>query len=168
MKRLGIVAVLVGCTNGGSSSAPDAPAVEPDAPALAPAVPGACHESFALDGFDSTSGHLDVGPYALDTQGVTLCLTLDATDNIVVAHFGAGSDREQSATSSFDMTLFDGAGNVLREGWDVRFGGSPPTTFANLEYGVTKGTILEAKLVIRMRAGSGTTSVSLALFEPYE
>jgi hypothetical protein len=153
MKRLGIVAVLVGCTNGGSSSA--APAVEPDAPALAPAVPGACHESFALDGFDSTSGHLDVGPYALDTQGVTLCLTLDATDNIVVAHFGAGSDREQSATSSFDMTLFDGAGE-------------PPTTFANLEYGVTKGTILEAKLVIRMRAGSGTTSVSLALFEPYE
>ena len=121
-----------------------------------------------LDGFDSPSGHITAGPYAVDTQGVTLCLTLDATDNIVVAHFGAGSDREQSATSSFAMTLFDGDGNVLRDGWDVTFGSSSPTTFANLEYGVTKGTILEAKLVIRTRTDSGSTSVGLALFEPYE
>jgi hypothetical protein len=168
MKRFGIVVALVGCTAGGSPAGPDAAAVEPDAPALAPAVPGTCHETVALDGMDSINGHKTVGPLALDTQGTTICLTLDATQNIIVAHFGAGSDREPMSTSTFDMTLFAADGTQLREGWDVTFGGSPPTTFANLEYGVTKGTTLEAKLVIRTRAGQASTSVGLALFEPFE
>ncbi|HUS29047.1 MAG TPA: hypothetical protein VMZ53_11065 [Kofleriaceae bacterium] len=169
MKRLGMVAAaLVGCTNGGSPASPDAAGVQPDAPALAPAVPGACHESITLYGLDGTNGRKTVGPLALDTQGVTLCLTLDATQNIVVGHFGADSGREQAAASTFAMSLFDANGTLLRDGWDVTFGSSPPTTFANLEYGVTKGTILEAKLVIRTRAGQASTSVGLDLIEPYE
>lgn len=168
MKRLGMLAVVVGCSGGTSPGTPDGPIVEADAPALAPAVPGACHDSITLYGMDGTNGHVSVGPLAVDTSGVTLCLTLDATDNIVVGHFGADSDREPAATSTFDMTLFAADGTLLREGWDVTFGGSPPTTFANLEYGVTKGTILEAKLVIRTRVGQASSHVGLALFEPYE
>ena len=66
------------------------------------------------------------------------------------------------------MALFAANGTELQHGWDVTFGGSPPTTFHGLEYSVAKGTILEAKLVVRMRTGQGSTKVGLALFEPYE
>ena len=106
--------------------------------------------------------------YLLDTQGVTLCLTLDATDNLVVGYFGADSGRETGSISTFAMSLFAADGTLLRDGWDVTFGSSPPTTFASIEYGVTNGTILETKLVIRTRAGEASTSIGMDLFEPYE
>jgi hypothetical protein len=175
---LALVAILSGCSmyfggddapsDPGGTFSPDAGVfAQPDAAPSLP-TPGDCREHFTLYGMDTTNGHVTLGPLALDTQGVTLCLTLDATDNIWVAHFGADTDREQTTTSSYQLTLFDAQGTLLQDGWDVTFGNSQPTTFENLEYGVTAGMILEAKLVVRMRAGSGSTNVGLDLFEPYE
>jgi hypothetical protein len=167
MKRLAIVAALVGCGGSGSPALPDAPLVQPDAAAI-PLVAGECSQHITLYGMDDTTGRVVVGPLALDTQGLTLCLTLDARDNLVVGHFGADSDREPTATSTYQMALFTADDMLLQEGWDVTFGGSPPTTFASLEYGVTKGTILEAKLVVATRAGTAMAHVGMDLFEPYE
>lgn len=175
MKWLGLVLLLAGCDvdvdHDPGVTAPDA-AVTTDAPPVAPAMPGECRDSIRLYGMDNTAGGMTIGPIDLTSYGVTYCLTLDATDNLVVAHFGASTDREQAATSSFDIALFDAQNHLLQAGWDVTFGSSPPTTFGNLEYGVTKGTVLEAKLVIRMKpscvVASVSTSLSLDLFEPYE
>lgn len=173
MKWLGLVALLAGCDlyvgdDGPAASSPDAAVASADAANIAPATPGTCRESVRLYGMDDTTGGVTFGPMSLDTTGVTLCLTLDATDNIQVGHFGAGTDREQKATSSYQMTLFDAQDHLLQDGWDVTFGGSPPTSFGNLEYGVTKGTVLEAKIVIRMKAGTGSTNLYMELIEPYE
>ena len=173
MKWLGLVALLAGCDlyfgdDAPAASSPDAAVVIADAATLAPPVPGTCREGVRLYGRDDTTGGVTIGPIALDTQGVTFCLTLDATDNFVVGHFGAGTDHEQQASSSFQMALFDAQDNLLQSGWDVTFGGSPPTTFGNLEYGVARGTVLEAKIVIRMKAGTGSSNLYLDLFEPYE
>lgn len=178
MKWLGLVALLAGCDIyfGGddppAASPPDAAVPIADATAVAPPVPGACRDSVRLYGMDDTTGRVTIGPIDLDAQGVTYCLTLDATDNLVVAHFGASTDHEQAATSSFEIALFDAQDQLLQDGWDVTFGGSPPTSFGNLEYGVTKGTVLEAKLVVRMKPScviaTVSTRLSMDLFEPYE
>jgi len=165
MKRFGMMVVLVGCTDGGSPAAPDAPVpvIVPDA--LAP-VAGDCSQHITLYGMDDTTGRVVLGPLALDTQGVTVCLTLDARDNLVVGHFGADSGREAKTMSTFQLSLFDAQGTLLQDGWDVTFGG--PTTFAGLEYGVAKGTVLETKLLVRTKVGSATTTVGMDLIEPYE
>lgn len=178
MKWLGLVALLAGCNlyvgddDHHPASSPDA-SVTADAPPVAPVMPGTCRESVRLYGMDDTTGGVTIGPIDVDAEGVTYCLTLDATDNLVVGHFGASTDREQSATSSFDIALFDADDHLLQAGWDVTFGSSPPTTFGNLEYGVTKGTVLEGKLVIRMKpscvvAATVSTRLAMDLIEPYE
>lgn len=133
----------------------------------APAA-GPCATQLVLNGMDATGHPPPVGPLTIDTTGTTICLTLDATDNLWVAHFGASSDRVSSSASPYQITLMDANGHVLRDGWDVTFGSSAPTTFASVEYGVTKGTMLEAKLHVRALSGVQTTSVGLSLFEPYE
>src|SRR5438477_2102373 len=101
MKWLGLVAFLAGCDlyfggdDGPTASSPDAVVVAiADAGYIAPPTPGACREGVRLYGMDDTTGGVMFGPMYLDTTGVTLCLTLDATDNIQVGHFGAGTDRE--------------------------------------------------------------------------
>ena len=132
-------------------------------------VPEECAHSVALYGMTGNAQGTPVGPVTVDTTSILICLSLDARDNIQIAHFAAGTQYESgTATSSFELTLYDGNGVMLRDGWDVTFGSSPPTTFANLEYGVTKGTIIDAVLWVRAKNGAATTTIGVTLFEPYE
>ena len=161
---------FAGCAH----DAPD-PAVPPDAAADAavdarPFAPAATCEGspLALYGMDGSNPATIVGPVTVDTTGTTICLSLDARDNIWIAHFAAGTVYQTAADSSFELALFAADGTQLQTGWDVAFGSSPTTVFANLEYGVTVGQVLDVRLVVRAKAGSATTQVALHLFEPYE
>jgi len=160
--------LLVGCTS---------PAVDPPAgreprleePPQVPPVIGVCSEQVSLYGMTGSATPTTVGPFTIQSEGVDICLELDGRDNLQVADFAASTPYEQNTTSSmFQLTLLDHDGNVLRESWDVTFGDSPPTTFANLEYGVTKGTVLSAVLHVAAKCVPLGTTVSVALFEPYE
>ena len=162
--------LLVGCTSVPPTSDPpsgvDDPAVR--AAKLGLIAPEGCDTEVSLYGFSGAATPTLV-PFTVDSDGFNICLELDARDNLVVAHLGASTPNEQDTTSSmFQLTLFAKDGTLLREGWDVTFGSAPPTTFANLEYNVDKGTVLEATLHIAAKCVPLGSQVSLALFEPYE
>ena len=152
---------------------PDAASAMPDA-APPPPFSGDCTAQFTLHGLDPQTPRIALDALAIDTTGTSFCLILDATSNIREGHFGAETSRIDGTTSPFELTLFDAQNNLLGEGWDVSFGASPMTqTFENLEFSVTAGTVLEAKLRVRMRegcviAGAGTTSLGMVLLEPFE
>ena len=172
--RTWLLLSLVGCTfqppSSGEPPAPD-PGGEADAQpdAMPTTMPGACDQNVSLYGASGSATPTTVGPFTIDSDGVNICLELDARDNIVVGHFAASTPREPDTTSSmFQLTLFGKDGEVLQQSWDVTFGSSPPVTFANLEYGVTKGTVLEATLHIAAKCVPLGMTVDLALFEPYE
>ena len=138
---------------------------------LPPAVAGPCAQHATLVGLsetDPTAGRITLPDTVFDTDGSTICLTLDATTNIWIAHFWATAKHEPGDYSSFQLTLFDSNGNHLREGWDVTFGSSEPTTHASLEAGFDAGAVYEVKLHIRARQGQASTDLDIALFEPFE
>lgn len=133
-----------------------------------PAVPQACAQTIALYGMTGNSEGMTV-PVTVDTKGTAICLELDARDNIVVAHFAAGTAYESGTQSSFKLDLFDAQDQPVVAGWDVQFGsGADARAFANLEYGVTKGELVTMKLMVRAREGTASTELGLSLFEPYE
>jgi hypothetical protein len=121
----------------------------------------------ALHGM-SAEGPTSLGPITVGSSGTRICLDLDGTDNLRVAHFAAGTAREASADSSFDLALYDEHGVLVREGWDVTFGTSSPSTFANLEHVAPIGQVTRMILEVRARGAAATTELSLYLFEPYE
>jgi hypothetical protein len=164
-----IAVVLVGCGSPPEPVGPDA-ALPPDAAVdSVPFTPDTCHGTpLSLYGMSGNADPTIVGPYTVDTTGTTICLSLDARDNIRIAHFAANTAYETAGASSFELALFTMDDVLLREGWDVQFGSNPTTSFANLEFGVTVGTILDTKLVVRARSGTATTQIPLHLFEPYE
>jgi hypothetical protein len=131
-------------------------------------VHGECAHDVALYGMTGNAAATPVGPLTVDTTGIDICLSLDARDNIWVAHFAAGTEYESGASASFVLGLYDLDGNLLRDGWDVSFGSTPTTTFANLEYGITKGQVVEAVLWVRAKTGTANSTVNLHLFEPFE
>ena len=57
-------------------------------------------------------------------------------------------------------------GGMMLEGWDVTFGNG--NVFANLEYGIHEREVVQAKLLVRTKAGAASTELQLYLFEPYE
>lgn len=125
-----------------------------------------CEGTTVMQGVDVPDS-VTIPSRSYDTTGALFCLELDARENIQVAHFAAGTAYEQAAASSFHLALFGGGdGTMLREGWDVGFGNG--NTFANLEYGVTKGDYIAVKLFVAAKTGTATTEVSLSLFEPFE
>lgn len=162
--------VLVGCaseTQGTGGQRPTEPERE-IGEAVQTHVVGECAHSAALYGMTGNAQATPIGPVTVDQTGIDLCLSLDARDNLVVAHFAAGTEYEMAASSSFLLALFDRDGNPMREGWDVSFGSTPTTTFANLEYGITKGQLVDVVLWVRAKSGTATSTVNLHLFEPYE
>lgn len=164
---MGIVAGAGCASDPGEPAGTDPPVPEVDG-TFTPVVPaGDCAQSLSLYGMTGSATPTRV-PLSLGTTGVTLCLALDGTDNIQVAHFAANTPYEMADTSSFLLTLYDAGGNLMGNGWDVAFGTSPTTVFANLEYGMPKGQITNVKLVVATRAGEQAADVSLYLFEPYE
>ncbi|HEX5064351.1 MAG TPA: hypothetical protein VFV99_33480 [Kofleriaceae bacterium] len=162
--------VLAACTGepGGSRPTIDVPPLEIGGDTEVTHEPGECTYNVALYGMTGNANATPVGPITVDTSGIDICLSLDARDNLVVAHFAAGTQYETAASSSFELALYDGDGTLLRDGWDVAFGSTPTTAFANLEYGVTKGQVMDAVLWVRAKAGTATSTVNVTLFEPYE
>ena len=169
-----LLLLLVGCSTTDVDSESGVAAEEPvfeigepeEAAELVP-TPGDCDHDVSLYGM-SGSGPTSIGPLTVDGSGTDICLTLDARDNIWVGHFAAGTEYENGDASSFQLTLFDRDGVVLRAGWDVSVDVAMPRTFANLEYGVDKGQVLQALLHVRARTGTATSAIRLYLFEPYE
>jgi len=106
-------------------------------------------------------------PLTIDTQGIALCLHLDASA-IQRAHFMAGTPSQPGTSSSFESALVDATGQLIVDGWDVSFGGTDPTTFANLEWSPPAGSVSDVKLIVWTRAGAMATNVNVALFDPLE
>jgi hypothetical protein len=167
MRRGWLCIVLAACaTEARDPRSP--PEQDPDVQLGEPAathVPGDCAHQAALYGMTGNASATPIGPLTVDATGIDICLSLDARDNIWVAHFAAGTEYESAASSSFELALYDSDGNLMRDGWDVSFSTS---TFANLEYGVTKGQIVSAVLWVRAKTGTATSTVNLHLFEPLD
>jgi hypothetical protein len=123
-----------------------------------------CAHHASLYGMAGTMGP-SVGPITVDTTGTDICLSLDARDNIWIAHFAASTGHEQGASSSFQLGLYDANGDLIANGWDVNFSSS---TRASIEHGIEKGQLVDVVLWVRAKSGTATSTVSLYLFEPYE
>jgi hypothetical protein len=173
MRRGWLCIVLAACASESDGTGTGTPPVDEDpefeiGEPVEPHVAGECAHNVALYGMTGNAAATPVGPITVDATGIDICLSLDARDNIWVAHFAAGTEYENGKSSSFELALYDSDGNLMRDGWDVSFGSSPTTTFANLEYGVTKGQIVNAVLWVRAKSGTATSTVNLHLFEPFE
>ena len=170
--RTCVLLSLVACTSPPNPLPEPEPEPEPaenGEDVLPEPTPGPCDAHVSLYGASGSATPTSV-PFAIETSdGFDICLELDARDNLVVGHFAASTLRETDTTTSmFQLTLFDQDGQILRQGWDVTFGSSPPTTFANLEYGVTAGTMVEVTLHVAAKCVPLGTSINVTLFEPYE
>ena len=166
MKGLWLV-LLAGCASDPSAPAPTLP--PPPAPLPVPTpmpTPGSC-TAVTLTPPNSGQVASQALPLTVDTQGIELCLHLDASA-IQRAHFMAGTPNEQGTSSSFETALVDATGQLIVDGWDVSFGGTDPTTFANLEWSPPAGSVSDVKLIVWARAGSEATTVKVALFDPLE
>jgi hypothetical protein len=162
---------LVGCTSTPDEMEPTVtptPSDESDEPEPMPTRP-ACDAQVSLYGASDSATPTSV-PFAIQSSdGVNLCLELDARDNKRVAHFAASTQQEFGTnTSMFQLALLDKDGVTLQEGWDVTLGDSPPMAFANLEHDVTEGSIVEVTLHIVAKCVPLGTTIDLALFEPHK
>jgi hypothetical protein len=127
-----------------------------------------CGADIMLDGSTGNAQGTLAGPFSLDRNGITLCLHLDATQNLVAAHFAASTAEEAGAASSFATVLEDSDGAVLQDSWDVSVGNSDTRTFANLEWNAPLHVVTETQLWLHAREQTANTTVSLSLFEPFE
>ena len=137
-----------------------------------PAVqPHACIADITLDGSGGSSTPTQLGPLVLDADGASVCLHLDATQNLVAAHFAAQTEYQAGMASAFTTVLQDTSFLTLQDGWDVTVDDNAPRTFANLEWNAPLHEMTDAVLWIRASApatGTATTTLSLSLFEPFE
>ena len=133
--------------------------------------PRTCVADITLDGSTGSAQGTLAGPFTLDRNGVTLCVHLDATRNLVAAEFAAETDRQAGSTSSFATVLEDMDGAVLQDSWDVSFDNTNPQTFANLEWSAPLHVVTDTQLWLHARdpiTSTATTTISLSLFEPLE
>src|ERR1041385_6447447 len=108
---LGVALLLGACVvehhDGGSTVTPPPPV-----------QPRICTSDITLDGAAGSATPTTIGPIALDQNGISVCLHLDATRNLVAAHFAAKTDRESGTTaSSFLTTLEDASFAPIVDGW---------------------------------------------------
>jgi hypothetical protein len=115
----------------------------------------------------TTHAPTPVGPLALDNNGVSLCVHLDATQ-LTRAHFAASTDQHVGATSGFAVALQHTDFTSILDGWDVTFGDAPPQTFQELEWGPPVGTTTDVVLWVHAAGTAATTTVTLDLFDPLE
>ena len=111
---------------------------------------------------------MTVGPFALDTNGVSVCLHLDATHNVGAAHFAAETQYASGTVSAFAATLEDLTYTALQDGWDVTVDDNPPRTMTNLEWDAPLHQVTDAVLWVRAQDTTTSTPISLSLFEPLE
>jgi hypothetical protein len=169
MRTLTLLVVVAGSLAGCIESDPDGVAGEGGGSGSgAPidiSLASPCEGTTVMQGVD-VPAHVTIPAQSYDVYGALFCLELDARQNIQIAHFAAGTTYEQGANSSFVLGLFgNGDDSMLREGWDVQLSDK---TFANLEYGVTKGDYIAVKLFVAAKTATASTEVGLSLFEPYE
>src|SRR3569832_1226181 len=79
--------------------------------------PRTCTADITLDGSTGNAQGTLAGPFALDRNGVVLCLHLDATQNQVAAHFVAKSSKVSGCTSSFATVLEAMVDSKLLDCW---------------------------------------------------
>ena len=125
-----------------------------------------CDREIGLYGMTGSAEPTRV-PLGLSAEGANVCFVLDARDNLRIAHFAASMPREAGASaSSFELSLYDQNGNLLRAGWDVDFG---TNVFASLEYGVAVGQLLPVTMHVQAKSGAAAqTELAASLFEPFE
>jgi hypothetical protein len=161
-----LVLSLVACASPPDEPSTPTPTPEPSTePATTP--PPACYAEVTLDGASDSATPTTV-PFAIgSSDGVNLCLSLDASDNKRLVRFAASTQQElDTSTSMFQLALLDKDGALLQESWDVTVDGSPPMAFANLEHDVTEGAVIEVTLHIIAKCVPLGTTIDLALFEP--
>ncbi|MEO8846853.1 MAG: hypothetical protein ABI591_24170 [Kofleriaceae bacterium] len=138
-------------------------------PDPAPIVqPHTCGTDVTLDGSTGSAQPTQIGPLTLDQNGQTICLHLDATQNVAAAHFSATTDAQPGMVSAFATALQDDDFAILQDSWDVTVDTSQPQTFANLEWNAPLHVQTDAMLWIHARGQAASTMVSVALFEPLE
>ena len=124
-----------------------------------------CDGARSLDGSvgDRVSIETTIGD-----QGFGLCLHLDGTANID-AHFAAGTGWTDGTSSPFQLALYDVAGELIGEGWDVTVGETGARTFANLEWPMPTGEVRDVILRVTTTTGEPVpTTVGATLFERLE
>jgi hypothetical protein len=131
-----------------------------------PVQPRTCAADLTLDG--AGTGSTKLGPMQLDTSGTSICLHLDATNNRIAAHFMSSTDSMPGSTSPFAAVLQDASFATLQDGWDVTVGETAPATFENLEWNAPLHAVTDTVLWVHATGDARTTSISVALFEPFE
>jgi hypothetical protein len=132
----------------------------------APVVqPRTCVSEITLDG---SSSAVPIGPMTIDSNGASVCLHLDATHILSVAHFGANTDYVAGSTSPFVGVLQDSSGTTLQDGWDVTVSNMAPMTMMNLEWNAPAHEVTDAILWIHTQAQQATMTVNVSLLEPLE
>ena len=127
-----------------------------------------CAWSVSLDGWNGASPTSTALP-ALTSEGTTLCLSLDSTQNLERAHLAAATEIGVGSASLIEMALFDDEDKIMEEGWDVTVGQSAPKTFANLEYTLPVGQVITAKLFVRSLSSAPVSNrLQISFFEPFE
>jgi hypothetical protein len=139
-----------------------------DPPSDPPVQPRTCVADITLDGSTGSAAPTKLAAMLVDGNGASVCLHLDATHNLVAAHFAAATDYLPGTTSTFATVLEDASFQTLQQGWDVTVDDTPPRTFANLEWNAPLHEMTDAVLWIRAAAAPTSTSISVALFEPLE
>ncbi|HEY4177762.1 MAG TPA: hypothetical protein VGM90_13040 [Kofleriaceae bacterium] len=159
--RFALAAVLLtACASDGEQAAtPDAPTVE---------LPAGCDYELSLNGSSGSSGAQQIGPVSVDATGKRACLHLDATHNLVYAHFDAGTPYIDGTTSPFAVSLYDMQGAMLVDGWDLTIDDTNPRTFTHLEWNAPLGQITDAVVWVRAHDAAATSTFNFSLFEPYE
>jgi hypothetical protein len=165
MKGLWLV-LLVGCASDPATAPPGLPPPPDPLPVPTPMPTPATCTDVTLTGSGTIVASQTL-PLTIDTQGIALCVHLDAS-GLARAHFMAGTPSQPGTSSSFESALLDASGQLIVDGWDVSFGGTDPTTRANLEWSPPAGQTTDVKLIVWTRTGSATTNVDLALFDPLE
>jgi hypothetical protein len=177
MKKLALMVclagALVGCVKSGEDGMLPPPGGEgsgsdtEELPALDVSHASPCEGTTVLQGVDVPAS-FTVPSRSYDTAGALFCFEIDARQNLRIAHFAAGTAYQQADVSSFRIALLDANSAMLLEGWDVAFGSTDPSAFANLEYGVTAGDYVAVKLFVSSKVDTATTEVSASVFEPFE
>jgi hypothetical protein len=158
--RFALAALLLSaCASDGDVAHPDAANVE---------LPAGCDYELSLNGSTGNSSGQLVGPVAVDAVGKKVCLHLDATHNLVAAHFDAGTPFIDGTSSPFAVSLYDTQGAMLVDGWDLTIDDTPPRTFTHLEWNAPIGQISDAVVWVRAHDAAASSTFNFSLFEPYE
>lgn len=115
-----------------------------------------CSSSLVLDGSQPTAPT----EFDVDLGSTDICMQLDASRNIVQAHFQLSIDAP-----GITSTLVDLDNVPLREGWDVQVG---THTSHDLEWSLDAGEIRDVVLHVSRTGTHASALLRVSLYEPFE